>query len=243
MAVPSHSFFRLRTPPFYALDDELSLLLAVASGLQHALAMLAGKYNIGAGHACLTFASSLSLHPATSAYLVSASLVGAVEILSLVKMSLLNLLARYYLGTGLMSVIVGTGFSMLSTAKSIFDATCSDGTCSSTTLSDGTVVRHACPEAYGKLLSTALVCSFLEMFLSFVCHKAVPANDHRYGGPSDRQLSSVPRLHLTGTAEQMAVNCAPPADYFRNIPPRLHRGHCHGALPNLSSSDSYRLSA
>lgn len=31
-----------RAPPFYALNDDLPLLLAIASGLQHALAMLAG---------------------------------------------------------------------------------------------------------------------------------------------------------------------------------------------------------
>ncbi|KAF8521706.1 hypothetical protein JB92DRAFT_2827818 [Gautieria morchelliformis] len=48
-----------------------------------------------------------------------------------------KLFDRYYLGTGLISDL---------------DAMCSDGTCSSTTLSDGTVVRHAGPEAYGKLL-------------------------------------------------------------------------------------------
>ncbi len=27
-----------------------------------------------------------------------------------------------------------------------------DGTCTSTTLADGTIQRNACPEAYGKLL-------------------------------------------------------------------------------------------
>lgn len=42
-----------------------------------------------------------------------------------------------------------------------------DGTCSSTTSSDGTVTRLACPDAYGKLLGNALICSFLEMGMSF----------------------------------------------------------------------------
>jgi len=44
----------------------------------------------------------------------------------------------------------------------------SDGTCTSTTMGDGTIVRNACPDAYGKLLGTSLICSFLEMFLAFV---------------------------------------------------------------------------
>lgn len=34
---------RPRAPPFYGLDDELPLMLAIATGLQHALAMLAGN--------------------------------------------------------------------------------------------------------------------------------------------------------------------------------------------------------
>ena len=43
-----------------------------------------------------------------------------------------------------------------------------DGTCPSTTAADGTVTRGACPDAYGMLLGTSLICSFLEMGLSFV---------------------------------------------------------------------------
>lgn len=63
-----------------------------------------------------------------------------------------------------------------------------DGTCPSTTAADGTVTRGACPDAYGYLLGapsrppllhhthshrariagTSLVCSFLEIALSFV---------------------------------------------------------------------------
>jgi uric acid-xanthine permease len=31
-----------RSPPFYGLDDDMPLLLAITTGLQHALAMLAG---------------------------------------------------------------------------------------------------------------------------------------------------------------------------------------------------------
>jgi uric acid-xanthine permease len=42
-----------------------------------------------------------------------------------------------------------------------------DGTCKSQTDSDGTVVRLPCPDAYGKLIGTALICSFLEMGMSF----------------------------------------------------------------------------
>ncbi|KAF7337328.1 Xanthine/uracil permease [Mycena sanguinolenta] len=159
--LPFGNLRKSRQPPFYALDAKLPLLLAIASGLQHALAMLAGLITPP-----IIFASALSLDSATSAYMISASLIGC-GILSLVQMSRIKLFAGYYLGTGLISV-VGTSFSTLSTANAIFDAMYNDGTCPSTTAADGTVTRGACPDAYGKLLGTSLICSLLEISMSFV---------------------------------------------------------------------------
>ncbi|CDO68690.1 hypothetical protein BN946_scf184652.g17 [Trametes cinnabarina] len=148
-------------PPFYALDSELPIVLAVASGLQHALAMLAGLITPP-----IIFANALNLDSETSAYMISASLIGC-GILSLVQMSRLRLFGNYYLGTGLISV-VGTSFATLSTANAIFNAMYADGTCPSTVAPDGTVTRGPCPDAYGMVLGTSLICSFLEILLSFV---------------------------------------------------------------------------
>jgi len=61
-------------PPFYALETELPLFLAMTTGLQHALAMLAGLITPP-----IIFASSLSLDSDLSAYMVSASLIGCGE--------------------------------------------------------------------------------------------------------------------------------------------------------------------
>ncbi|KAH8118876.1 xanthine/uracil permease [Phellopilus nigrolimitatus] len=150
-----------RLPPFYALDADLPIVLAASSGLQHALAMLAGLIAPP-----IIFASALNLDSSLQAYMVSSSLIGC-GILSLVQMSGIRLFRNYYLGTGLLSV-VGTSFATLSTATAIFDALYANGTCTSTTAADGTVTRDACPDAYGMLLGTSLICSFLEMFMSFV---------------------------------------------------------------------------
>lgn len=60
-----------RAPPFYALNDDLPLILAISSGLQHALAMLAGLITPP-----IIFASALSLDAETSSYMISASLIG-----------------------------------------------------------------------------------------------------------------------------------------------------------------------
>ncbi|KAG9317878.1 permease family-domain-containing protein [Chiua virens] len=152
---------RRRQPPFYGVDDELPLVLAMASGLQHALAMLAGLITPP-----IIFASSLALDTQTSAYMISASLIGC-GILSLVQMSRIKLWKGYYLGTGLLSV-VGTSFATLSTATAIFDAMYANGTCPSVTAADGTLTRDACPDGYGMVLGTSLICSFLEMGLSFI---------------------------------------------------------------------------
>ncbi|KAJ7057397.1 xanthine/uracil permease [Mycena amicta] len=150
-----------RQPPFYALHEEMPLILAISTGLQHALAMLAGLITPP-----IIFASALSLDARTSAYMISASLIGC-GLLSLVQMSRIKLFRGYYLGTGLISV-VGTSFATLSTANAIFDAMYADGTCASSTAADGTVSRLACPEAYGKLLGTSLICSLLEIGMAFV---------------------------------------------------------------------------
>lgn len=126
--------------------------------------------------------------------MVSASLIGC-GILSLVQMSRIRLWGNYRLGTGLLTV-VGTSFATLSTAFSvsprlphtlptrllssftlsqlthasawqIFGALYANGTCP-TTVVNGVTVNGPCPDAYGILLGTSLVCSFLEMGMSFV---------------------------------------------------------------------------
>ncbi|CAE7146459.1 unnamed protein product [Rhizoctonia solani] len=150
-----------RAPQFYALDADLPILLAMTCGFQHSLAMLAGLITPP-----IIFSSALNLDGSTQAYMISASLIGC-GILSLVQMSRLHLWRNYYLGTGLITV-VGTSFATLSTGFSIFNSLYANGKCPSTTAADGTVTRGPCPDAYGMLLGTSLICSFLEMGMAFV---------------------------------------------------------------------------
>ncbi|KAG1731130.1 permease family-domain-containing protein [Suillus lakei] len=152
LCLPSLPSARRKQPPFYGIDDELPL---------HALAMLAGLIAPP-----IILASSLMLDPSTSSYMISASLIGS-GILSLVQMSRIKLWGGYYLGTGLLSV-VGTSFATLSTATAIFDVMYANGTCPSTTAADGTVTRGPCPDAYGMVLGTSLICACLEIGLSFI---------------------------------------------------------------------------
>jgi len=74
LCIPSIPFFRKlhASPPFYGLESEIPLLVAIICGLQHALAMLAGLIAPP-----IVFASSLSLDSETSAYMISASLIAS----------------------------------------------------------------------------------------------------------------------------------------------------------------------
>lgn len=73
LCMPSIPFRRRKRtlPPFFGLDDDMPLVLAMTSGLQHALAMLAGLITPP-----IIFASALNLDSETSAYMISASLIG-----------------------------------------------------------------------------------------------------------------------------------------------------------------------
>lgn len=65
------AFFCEATKKDYGLNDDLPLVLAVFSDLQHALAMLASLIMPP-----ILLASALNLYAATSSYMVSASLIG-----------------------------------------------------------------------------------------------------------------------------------------------------------------------
>ncbi|KAL7414494.1 xanthine uracil permease [Mrakia frigida] len=150
-----------KPPPFYALDADLPILLAIVAGFQHALAMLGGLITPP-----IIFANALSLDAATQSYMISASLI-ASGFLSMIQMSRFKLPFGYYLGTGLITV-VGTSFATLSSAFAVFNAYYADGKCSTVTDAAGIVTRSACPDAFGALLGTSMLCSLLEMGMAFI---------------------------------------------------------------------------
>ncbi|KAK4050213.1 hypothetical protein OIO90_005195 [Microbotryomycetes sp. JL221] len=154
---------RTRGDLFFGINDDLPISLAIICGLQHALAMLAGVITPP-----IIFGSSLALPPSTRNQLVAASLMvsGICSALQMTRFPIPFTKKKYWFGTGMLTV-VGTSFATLSTASSIFNAMYADGTCPSTVI-DGTVVRQACPQAYGYLLGTSALCSLTTMLLSFL---------------------------------------------------------------------------
>ncbi|OBA24194.1 Xanthine/uracil permease [Metschnikowia bicuspidata var. bicuspidata NRRL YB-4993] len=157
-----------KTQPFFGLNSDMPLFLGFILGFQHALAMLAGVVTPP-----LIISATANLSTSTSEYLVSASLI-ASGILSCIQITRFKIYGTpYYIGTGLLSV-VGTSFSTITIVSSAFPIMYSNGMCS---VVDG--VDQACPEGYGRILATGIVCALINVLLSFtpskILQKVFPA--------------------------------------------------------------------
>lgn len=147
-----------KTQPFFGLNSDMPLLLGFILGFQHALAMLAGVVTPP-----IIIASAANLDASLQEYLVSASLI-ASGILSAIQITRFHIFGTpYYLGTGLLSV-VGTSFATISIVVNALPMMYSNGECP--VAEDGT--QLPCPNGYGHILASGIVCALLEMLLSFM---------------------------------------------------------------------------
>ncbi|KAF9357955.1 hypothetical protein BGX26_002747 [Mortierella sp. AD094] len=159
-------FTTTRVPPFFGLKDTLPLLLATIMGFQHALAMIAGIVTpaiimSGSGINGLNFTAE------NRSQMISTSLI-ASGLLSLVQITRFRLAkTRYYLGTGLLSV-VGTSFIYLPVLQSSVANMYASGICKSSFDASGVQIFEPCPDAWGAFLGTCMVCSLFPILLSFV---------------------------------------------------------------------------
>lgn len=148
-----------RPAPFFGLNEDMPVVLALLLGFQHALSMLAGIITppiIIAGQGGANFGGS------QAQYLVSTSLIVS-GILSAVQITRFHIFkSSYFIGTGLISV-VGTSFSIIPVATGGLSQMYATGFCP--TAADGT--KLPCPDGYGAILGTACVCALLEIALSF----------------------------------------------------------------------------
>lgn len=143
--------------PFFGLNSDMPLLLGFILGFQHALAMLAGVVTPP-----ILIASAANLDSATQEYLVSASLIVS-GLLSCIQITRFHIYKTpYFLGTGLLSV-VGTSFATISIVTKALPVMYLTGVCP---VVDG--VNQPCSDGYGMILGTGIVCSLLEILLSFM---------------------------------------------------------------------------
>ncbi|BCR91108.1 nucleobase:cation symporter-2 family protein [Aspergillus chevalieri] len=154
-----------QSAPFFGLDDQVPVLLALLLGLQHTLAMLAGVIS---PPILLGGSSGANFGTETYQYLVSTSLITA-GLLSLIQMTRMHIWkTKYYVGTGLISV-VGCSFATITVASGTFTQMYSSGYCPVDTEGN----RLPCPRGYGALLGTSCLCSLLEIGLSFLSSKVL----------------------------------------------------------------------
>lgn len=148
--------------PFFPLDADIPILLGLVFGFQQALAMLAGLFS-----APQLIASAANLDTKLVEYLVSASLICS-GIFSFIQVSRFHLFGKYYLGSGLLSV-VGTSFATVTVAQKLLPMMYANGECPS----DAKGNPLPCPHGYGKLLGTSSICGLLEILISFIPPKLI----------------------------------------------------------------------
>lgn len=152
-----------QSAPFFGVDDQIPVLLALLLGLQHSLAMLAGVIS---PPILLGGSSGANFEAETYEYLVSTSLIvsGLLSFMQMIRFHVYK--TKYFVGTGLISV-VGCSFATITVATGTFSQMYSSGYCPV----DAQGNRLSCPRGYGALLGTSCLCSLLEIGLSFLSSK------------------------------------------------------------------------
>ncbi|ORX95573.1 Xanthine/uracil permease [Basidiobolus meristosporus CBS 931.73] len=178
LCLPNLPGFRKQAPAkFIGIKDRLPLAVAIIMGFQHCLAMLAGVVTpplilSGPGP------QHMNLNTEYRSYLISASLI-TCGLLSMIQMTRWRIPGtRYYMGTGLITV-VGTSFTIMPVAESSFAYMYQSDFCPSVKSDMGVITQYLpCPQAYGALLGTTMTCSVLMILISFVpakvLHKLFP---------------------------------------------------------------------
>lgn len=145
-----------KTQPFFGLNSEMPIFLGLILGFQHALAMLAGVVTPP-----MIISSSAVLGDRIQEYLVSSSLIVS-GLLSCIQITRFHIYKTpYYVGTGLLCV-VGTSFATITIVTKSLPIMYNNGMCP---MVDG--VKQACPDGYGRILATGIVCALIEILLSF----------------------------------------------------------------------------
>ncbi|KAI8578608.1 hypothetical protein K450DRAFT_176210 [Umbelopsis ramanniana AG] len=157
--------------PFFGPNDEIPIMVALLMGIQHFLAVIGGVITptviisgSGAGY--------LNLDESTRQYLTSASLIlsGIMSLIQIIRVRIPK--TRYYIGSGLLQ-ITGVAFSNIPAASAMITTMYDNGTCQKELQPDGTYIYSPCPDAYGAVLGTSIVCALLSILISFLPPKVM----------------------------------------------------------------------
>lgn len=155
-------------PPFFYPNDKIPLLLILILGLQHALTMISGIVT-----PILAIArGAFYLDVQSTEYLISAGFIvsGIATFLQITRSRLGN--SKWYLGSGLLSV-VGPTFDIIPVALKYTQRLYETGKCPSTTTTvveggGGGTTKLPCPDAYGALIGSILVCVWMQFLVALI---------------------------------------------------------------------------
>ncbi|KAI9490018.1 Xanthine/uracil/vitamin C permease [Zychaea mexicana] len=156
----------MNTSRFYGPNENLPVVLAFVMGIQHFLAVIGGVIAptmiiSGAG------SSTLNLPQDLRQYMISASFIvcGVNSIIQIIRFKIYK--TRYYIGCGILG-ITGVAFANLPAAEALISSMYSNGMCPTETLPDGTINYLPCPDAFGAILGTQMVCGVVGVLFSFL---------------------------------------------------------------------------
>ncbi|CAK1354661.1 unnamed protein product [Cercospora beticola] len=164
---PFNKKYRNHIPPFFYPDDRIPLLLILILGIQHALTMISGIVTpilaISRGAFYLSTQDTESL--------ISAGFItsGIATLLQITRCRIRG--TPYYIGCGVLSV-VGPTFDIIPIALKYGSDLYSRGMCPLQEI-DGTMTRLPCPDGYGALIGTCLVCVWMQFLVSLIPAKTL----------------------------------------------------------------------
>ncbi|KAG1468494.1 hypothetical protein G6F56_003798 [Rhizopus delemar] len=156
---------------FYGPDDPVPIFLAIVMGVQHFLAVVAGIITptiILSGEG----SSNLNLDEDTRQFMVSVSLIvsGIMSIIQIIRFKIPK--TRFYFGIGLLQ-IAGVAFANMPASQAVVSNMYKNGHCPTEILSDGTTNYLPCPNAFGAILGTQMLCALLNIVISFMPHRVL----------------------------------------------------------------------
>lgn len=162
---PLNKRYKDHVPPFFYPDDKIPLLLILILGIQHALTMISGIVTpvLAISRGAFYFDTE------TTEYLVSAAFItsGIGTLLQITRTKIRG--TPYYLGAGILSVI-GPTFDIIPICIKYTAPLYARGVCP---VSEATGTKLPCPDAYGKLIGSILVCVWMQFLVSFVPAKTL----------------------------------------------------------------------
>lgn len=155
---PFNKKYKKYEQPFFAVNEELPIMLMLILGFQHAFTLIGSLIAVP-----IIFGSEMNFTTSQTQHLVTCTLItgGVATFAQITRFHIYK--TPYYVGTGILSV-VGPTFDILGIAGSYVSGRYEKGTCPIAV--DGT--KLPCPDAFGAILGTVLCTVWVQVLMAFL---------------------------------------------------------------------------